>query len=138
MKQTSSFPRRTALAIAAASAGLTLAVTATIASSLGLIAPAAPVAAPSTVQEQPLQQPSVPTVNEGLAFIPADLVGQPATAEATRQTATIEDVRSTRREHDHDDDRGEKLRRSSPSDAAAERSVRQLVSRAHHEEDDND
>ena len=137
MKPTSSVPRRTALAIAAASAGLTLAITATIASSLGLLAPAAPVATPSTGQEQPSQQPPVPMMSDGLTSIPSDSVGQPDTTEMTRQAARVEEGRSARREHD-DDDRGVRPRQSSPSDAAAGRSARQVVGRTHHEEDDDD
>jgi hypothetical protein len=138
MKQTPSFPRRTALAIAAASAGLTLAVTATIASSLGLIAPAAPVAAPSTGQEQPIQQPSVTSMSEGLASSPTDSVGQPATTEMTRQATRVEEGRSARREHDGDNESDGKLRPTSSSDAAARRSASQALSRAYHEDDDDD
>ena len=138
MKPTSSVPRRTALAIAAASAGLTLAVTATIASSLGLIAPAAPVATPSMGREQPIQQPTASVMGDGLASIPTDAVGQPATAEMTRQAARIDEGRSARGKHDDDDRRVETLRRSSPGAAAAGRSASQVLSRALHEDDDDD
>lgn len=140
MKQTSSIPRRTALAIAAASAGLTLAVTAMVASSLGLIAPAAPGSAPSTGQEQPIQQPPLPITSDALASVPADSASQPPASEMTRASTRGEDGRSARRKHDDDDDddrRDEKLRRSPTNGAAVGWSASQVLRRDHHDDDDD-
>jgi hypothetical protein len=133
MKPNSSLPRRTALAVAAASAGLTLAVAATIAGGFGLLAPAAPVSPPSTGQEQPIYQPPVPVTSDGLASIRTESLGQPAATLAAAPSTGSTDVRLARRKHGHDDDdeRVENARRASPSGVSADRSARLAVGRSH-------
>jgi hypothetical protein len=131
MKPNSSLPRRTALAVAAASAGLTLAITATIAGGLGLMAPAAPVSSPSAGQEQPMQSPPALVTSDGLASIPIESAGQRAATIAVVSSTGSTDARLARRDHeaDDDDERAEKVRRTSPTGASAERLARLPVSR---------
>lgn len=139
MKPNSSIPRRTVLAIAAASAGLTLAVTATIASSFGLIAPAAPPPATSTDVAQPTQAPLAPVVTDSLASVPPGTVDQSAESAAPAPSAGPGDMRVARREHDDDGDdrRSEKLRRTPLTGSSVERTARLAVSRDHEDDDDD-
>jgi hypothetical protein len=132
MKSNSSIPRRTAFAIAAASAGLTLAVTATIASSFGLIAL-------RTGGEQSTQEPLVPVVIDRLASVPPGSVDQSATIGSAAPPPGLDGARQARREHDDDNDnrRAEKLRRASPIGSSAELSARRVVSRDHEDHDDD-
>src|SRR5690349_11445132 len=117
MKPNASFPRRTALAIAAASVGLTLAVSATIAVTLGLVAPAPSAPAIRTGGEQPAQPLPVPVMTDGFASAPIGS-GEPSTATGATARATVaDDVRLARREHDDDDDR-KKVRRPSATRAS--------------------
>src|SRR5688572_16679377 len=102
MKPNSSIPRRTAFAVAAASAGLTLAITATIASSFGWIAPATSAPATSTGVEQPAQPPLAPVVIDRLAAVPPGSVDQSATNGAAAPPLRPDDARQARREHDDD------------------------------------
>jgi hypothetical protein len=139
MKSNSSIPRRTAFAIAAASAGLTLAVTATIASSFGLIAPATSAPVLRTGGEQSTQEPLVPVVIDRLASVPPGSVDQSATIGSAAPPPGLDGARQARREHDDDNDnrRAEKLRRASPIGSSAELSARQVVSRDHEDHDDD-
>lgn len=141
MKPNSSVPRRTAFAIAAASAGLTLAVTATVAGGLGLIAPAASWPTPSAGSEKPAQPPLGPMVTESLASAPTDGVDRSAATIAVPPSTGSNDVRLARREHEDDDDdhdeRVEKVRRTALTGASAERPARRLVSRDHGDDDDD-
>ena len=139
MKPNSSIPRRTALAIAAASAGLTLAVTATIASSFGLIAPAAPPPATNMGVEQPTQAPLAPVVTDSLASAPTGGVDRSATTGPIAPSSGPGGSRVARREHDDegDDRRTEKLRRAPLSGSTVERTARLAVSRDHGDDDDD-
>lgn len=139
MKPDSSVPRRTAFAIAAASAGLTLAVTATIASSFGLIAPATSAPEMRTGGEQPTQQPLVPVAIERLAAVSPGSVDRSATNGSAAPPPGLAGARQVRREHDDDNDnsRTEKLRRASPSGSSAERAARRGISRDHEDDDDD-
>jgi hypothetical protein len=139
MKPNSSIPRRTAFAIAAASAGLTLAVTATIASSFGLIVPATSAPAVRTGGELSTQEPLVPAVIDRLAAVPPGSVDQlTANGAASPPTGPV-DARQARRERDDDNDnrRTGKVRRASPTGSSAERSARRVVSRDHEDHDDD-
>lgn len=140
MKPTSSLPRRMALAIAAASAGLTLAVTATIAGGLGLLAPAAPQLPPtSTGVEQPAQPPLAPAVTDGLASALTGSSDRSADTGSVAPSSGAGDVRLARREHDGNDRRGEqaeKLRRVPLTGASVERTARLVISRDHEDDDD--
>jgi hypothetical protein len=139
MKPNSSVPRRTVLAIAAASAGLTLAVTATIASSFGLIAPAAPPPATDTGVAQPTQAPLAPGVTDGLASQLPGAVDQSTTSAATARSSGPGDVGVALREHHNegDDRRRETLRRAPLTGASAERTARPAVSRDDEDDDDD-
>jgi hypothetical protein len=139
MKPNSSIPRRTAFAIAAASAGLTLAVTATIAGGLGLIAPVTSAPAVSTGGEQPAQQPLAPVTADRPASVPPGSVDQSATNGAAVPPSRPDDARQARREHDDDNDnrRPEKLRGASPTGSSAERSARLAIRRGHEDDDDD-
>ena len=139
MKPNSSIPRRTVLAIAAASAGLTLAVTATIASCFGLIAPAAPPPATSTGVAEPAQAPLVPVVTDGLASAPTGGADQSATTGPIAPSSGPGDVRVARRERDAegDDRRSERLRPAPLTGSSVERTARLADSRNHEDDDDD-
>ena len=140
MKPNSGVPRRTMLAIAAASAGLTLAVTATIAGGLGLIEPAAASPRPSAGNEQPAQPWPGPMATESLVSAPTGGVERSAATVWVAPSTGSTDVRLARREHEDDDadhdGRAEKARRTSLTEASAERSTRRPVSRDRGDDDD--
>jgi hypothetical protein len=121
-----SLTRRTALAIAAASAGVTLAITATLASSLGLIAPYPAPPVMNTATRQPTQQAPAPLFTDGLAKPATPVSSQPSNAVAVAH-----------REHD-DTERSEQARRSAPTSPSVERSASPLTSRTNRKESDDD